>query len=132
MRYLLLIALLLLSCNKDNKEFTLKAIKLNSYKMPANAAEHLFLKILDISHPGDPLAVTRSYPAQLTLPATFSVSPAVKWKLYRKGYHIELWGDSTGRIGACDVNMEEYKIIFPIDMEVKSDDLNVSIMGSWE
>lgn len=132
MRYLLLFALLLLSCNKDNKEFTLKAIKLNAYKMPANTAEHLFLKVLDISHRGDTLAVTRSYPAQLTLPATFAVSPVVKWKLYKGGYHIELWGDSTGKMGACDVNMDEYKIIFPIDMEVKSDDLDVSILGSWE
>lgn len=52
--------------------------------------------------------------------------------LYHKSYRVQLYGDVSGLIGACSVNMDEYKIIFPIDMEVKNDSLSISMTGSWE
>lgn len=128
---ILFLVVLLVSCSKENKVFSLKTVSLNGYKQTTTKIQKLYLKVF-----GDNVAValgqTTLYPSDLPLPITFNVYPTVPMSLYRKTYTIQLWGDSSGFIHSCQINMDNYKIIFPIDMVVKSDSLNVSIMGSWE
>lgn len=128
---LLLLAILFAGCSKDNKTFTLKMIRLNDYKRVNAPTQKLYLQVFE-DNTKEPMAYTDFYPSDLTLPATFKVQPAIPMTLYKKVYYVQLWGDSSGYISTCRINMDEYKIIFPIDMEVKSDSLNISIMGSWQ
>ncbi len=124
------IALATASCNKSNKTFHLKSIRLNAYRVAQLPSQNLYLKIRD-----EDTAVIRAhtgvYPSRLSLPAVFAVQPTVEMLLYKKNYHFQLWGDVSGYLGGCETDMKEYKIIFPIDMEVKNDSLNISITGSW-
>ncbi|NLR61780.1 hypothetical protein HGH93_27015 [Chitinophaga polysaccharea] len=128
---ILFLVILLSACSKENKTFSLKTIRLNDYRRANLPVQKLYLKVFE-NNSMDSLAHTTFYPSDLTLPATFKVYPTLPMNLYRKGYQVQLWGDSTGYIGTCKVNMDEYKIIFPIDMEVKNDSLSVSMMGSWQ
>lgn len=128
---ILFLAVLLTGCTKDNKTFSLKTIKLNDYWQGNLPVQKLHLEVFD-DNTSVPLSQTDPYPSELTLPATFMVHPSVPMTLYNKTYRIQLWGDVTGYISSCQINMDEYKIIFPIDMEVKSDSLTVSIAGSWK
>lgn len=121
--------LLLLSCNKDRKTFTLKTVKLNSYTQSKHSAQNLYIKVVDIN--GAVLNTTDNYPGSFTLPATYAIEPTLKLQLYKKGCALQLWGDSTGFIGSSEINMDEYKIIFPIDMETKSEDVSFNVSGSW-
>lgn len=122
-------SLLLLSCNKDKKTFTLKTVKLNSYTQSKHSAQNLFVKVVDEN--GTVLNITDNYPGSFTLPATFAIDPTLKLKLYKNQYAVQLWGDSIGLIGSSEINMDEYKIIFPIDMETKSEDVSFNVAGSW-
>lgn len=92
---------LLASCGKENRTFSLKTIRLNEYSRSA-------------------------------LPATFGIHPHIPMTLYNRTFRFQLWGDVSGFVGGCEVDMRSYKIIFPIDMEVKSDSVGISIVGSWE
>ncbi|MBL7711760.1 MAG: hypothetical protein JNL13_04825 [Chitinophagaceae bacterium] len=117
------------SCTRQHKIFTLKTIRLNDYRQAKRPAQKLHLEVVE----GNTLlAHTAPYPSELTLPVSFKAEPAARLSLYSKTYSIQLHGDSSGLIGSCNVTMEEYKIIFPIDMEVRNDSLSVSILGSWQ
>jgi len=129
--YIGLLAVVLAGCTKENRTFTLKTIKLNDYKRTNLPAQKLYLEFFD-DDIAAPLAHTELYPNTLPLPATLNVYPPAPMTLYKKGYHVQLWGDSTGYISSCHIDMDDYKIIFPIDMDVKSDSLNVDLMGSWK
>ncbi len=124
-------ATLFAGCTRDDISFSLKTIRLNNYERKTTVHQKLHLEVFD-DNKSVALASTDLYPSDLTLPASFKVDPAVPMALYKKAYHVQLWGDSTGYIGSCQINMDEYKIVFPIDMEVKNDSLNISIMGSWK
>ncbi|PSK91215.1 hypothetical protein B0I18_106227 [Taibaiella chishuiensis] len=127
----LLLLITAAGCAKNNKTFTLKTIRLDDYRHNTIPAQGLYLKIY-----GDPaaatLAQTASYPSELTLPAVFTVSPALPMTLYKNACTVQLWGETTGYISSCSVDMHAYKIVFPIDMEVKSDSLDISLQGSWQ
>jgi hypothetical protein len=129
--FILCLVILFGGCTKDNKTFTLKTIKLSDYLQTNLPSQKLHLEVFD-DKTSSALAHTNPYPNELPLPTMFMVYPSIPMTLYNKAYRIELWGDVTGYISSCKVNMAEYKIIFPIDMEVKSDSLTVSIVGSWE
>lgn len=118
-------------CTKDNRTFSLKAMRLNDYLETDTLSQKLYLQVFEENN-SVPLAYTGVYPVDLTLPVTFKVQPVLPMTLYNKTYRIELRGDVTGYISSCWINMDEYKIIFPIDMEVHNDSLSVSMMGSWE
>lgn len=125
----ILLAISLTGCNKDNKTFTLKTIRLNDYRKVNDWPEKLYLKVLNDQ--AIPLAQTEGYPNYLILPATFNVLPVASMTLYNRSYTVQLWGDSTGYISSCQINMDDYKIIFPIDMEITNDSLRISVTGSW-
>ncbi len=127
----LLLLILSAGCAREHKTFTLKTITLHDYRATGTGAQQLYLKVSGA--PGTAtLGQTGVYPAGLTLPVIFKVTPAIPMLLYQNNYTIELWGDSSGYISSCGVHMEAYKIVFPIDMEVKNDSLAVSLQGSWQ
>lgn len=125
----ILLVALIVGCTKDNKTFTLKTISLNGYKKTNGLSELLYLKVLD-DH-AILLAQTKGYPSNLTLPTTFNVMPNVPMTLYNRSYTVQLWGDTTGYISSCKIDISEYKIIFPINIEVRNDSLSISTAGSW-
>lgn len=118
-------------CKKDDIAFTLKSVKLNEYRKTNLPDQKLYLKVCE-EDTAVVLAQTEVYPSGLTLPATFAVRPAIPLNLYKRGYRFQLWGDISGYLAGCRVDMDEYKIIFPIDMEVRNDSLSISISGSWK
>lgn len=120
------------SCSKDRYEFTMKYIKLNSYHKSLYPDQNLFLKIVDANNANTVLAQTESYPSTLPLPATFALHSHLRIHLYKEHLAIQLWGDSTGLIAASTINMDEYKIIFPIEMETENENVSFSVMGSWK
>lgn len=128
---LLLVVMLAVGCRKDNVAFTLKTIQLNHYHTHGLPVQNLHLEVFD-NNTGTRLTSTDKYPNNQTLPATFIVLPSIQILPYAKDYRIELWGDATGHIASCHLDMDEYKIIFPIEMEVESDSLNVALTGNWK
>ncbi len=123
-------SLLVVGCNKDRKTFTLKTVKLNSYSESKHSSQNLFVKVVDKND--IVLNTTGKYPGSFTLPATFAIDPSLNLKLYKDQYTVQLWGDSTGLIGSSEINMDEYKIIFPIDMETESEEVSFNLAGSWK
>lgn len=132
-RKIIYLFLLILStgCTKENKIFTLKTIRLNDYRQKYLPVQKLYLEVFE-DNAATRLAHTGVYPSDLTLPASFKVEPTIPMMLYDKTYYVQLAGDSTGYIGRCQANMDEYKIVFPIDMEVGNDSLNISLIGNWK
>lgn len=130
MKHSLFFVLLLAGCSKKNKEFTLKSVTLNSHAA-ASPSELLYVRFLDGADTQHVLATTTAYPAGLPLPAVLSVHPAFELPLYKHPFFVQLWGDSSGLIGTAKIDMDEYKIIFPLEMEVKSADLDVTVSGAW-
>ncbi len=123
--------LLFNSCDKQNKYFELKAIKLTSCHIPRDPIRKLSFRIVDGIDNNSVLGVTDKFSTESALPITLGVSPKVRSKLYKQSYVIELIEDSGGIVGACTVDMDKYKIIFPIDMEIENEQMNISISGSW-
>lgn len=130
MKHSLFFILLLVGCSKKDKEFTLKSVTLDNHGA-ASTSERLTVRFLDGADTQHVLATTTAYPASLPLPAVLSVHPAFQLPLYKHPFFVQLWGDSSGLIGTAEIDMDEYKIIFPLEMEVKSADLDVTVSGTW-
>ncbi len=127
-----LFILFMMSCTNDNNTFTLKTIKLNDFEGRTTLpAQKLYFKVFK-NGSEVPLTETGFYPSDYTMPATFKVFPSIGMQLYGKAYNVQLWSETEGCLGRCDIDMDEYKIIFPIDIEVENDSLNIAIQGNWE
>lgn len=127
-----LLILFLMSCTNDNNIFTLKTIKLNDFERRTTLpAQKLYFKVFK-NDSEIPLTETGFYPSNYAMPSTFKVFPSVGMQLYGKAYNVQLWSETDGYLGRCDIDMDKYKIIFPIDMEVENDSLNIAIQGNWE
>lgn len=133
MRKILVLSFMVLlnSCTKDNKVFRLKLLRLNECRRAGLPVQQLYLKVVE-DNTSEALTHTDHYPSSLSLPATLAVHPEVPMLLYSKAYQVQLWGAVTGYIAGCRVDMEDYRIIFPIEMELKQDSLSISLMGSWK
>lgn len=105
-RLALILVILFSSCSKENQEFKIKTITLNSHREGKYSQELLRVRFLAGSDSQRILGVTSGYPANLPLPVALSVTPAFKLKLYKQPCYVQLWGDSTGLIGSCKVNAE--------------------------
>ncbi|GAL85152.1 hypothetical protein MYP_2381 [Sporocytophaga myxococcoides] len=111
----------------------MKTIKLNSYRRANFPSQFLTVKVVNTGFGNHILGTTGKYPSDFTLPAIFALDKELELHLYKEDHiSIQLWGDSTGFIASSTIDMEEYKIIYPIDMETKSDSVSFSVMGSWE
>ena len=133
LKHILIILLILnglFSCNNDDNTFHLKTVKLLEYSK--NLPEQkLYIKAFSDDLP-ESIAQTEEYPSTLPLPATLKMYPSPSMNLYGKNYHLELWGGISGYIRRCDIDMDDYKIVFPIDMEIENDSLSISMQGTWD
>ena len=125
------IVFLCASCAKNDKTFLLKQIKLNHFAQHEIVQQSLYLKLYESSGTS-PIKTTDVYPSDFTLPASYAIHPKLALKLYQQNYRVELWGSEDGKLGSCEVDMDNYKIIFPIELEAESELLSVSLSGSWE
>jgi hypothetical protein len=126
------LVLLFISCNKKGQDFKINTVTLTAHRPLQYRQELLYVRFLDGADSQQVLGVTSGYPANLPLPATLLVNPAFKLRLYKQPCYVQLWGDSTGLIGSCKVNMDDYKIIFPLEMEVANADMKVTLHGKWD
>lgn len=120
------------SCKKDRYIFTMKTVKLIGYDKEKFPEQNLYIKVID-TYPSNVLATSETYPSKQTLPATFNLSPHPEVHLYKnKNITIQLWGDISGYMESSTINMKEYKIIFPIDMETEEGETKFGVAGTWE
>ncbi|OQP52651.1 hypothetical protein A4H97_25365 [Niastella yeongjuensis] len=126
------LVLTLISCNKKGQDFKIKSVTLLAHRPLQYTRELLRVRLLDGVDSQKVIGETAGYPASLPLPATLLVNPAFQLKLYSQPCYVQLWGDSTGLIGTAKLNMKDYKIIFPLEMEVGNADMKVTLTGKWD
>ena len=126
------LVMVLTSCNKKGQDFKIRSVTLLAHRPLQYQQELLRVKFLDGADSQKVIGVTSGYPANLPLPATMLVDPSFKLKLYSQPCYVQLWGDSTGLIGTVKVNMDDYKIIFPLEMEAGNSDMKVTLTGKWD
>lgn len=133
-RYVLVIltVLVMVRCSMDRYIFTLNAVTLDYPEDDGYPDQNLRIRICNADNPEEVLATTKPYPSTMTLPATFAIEPSLDFHLYKKPIAVQLWGDSTGVITTSVVNMNDYKIVFPLEMEMKSAKARFTLHGSWE
>lgn len=124
-------SVLLFNCDNEHKEFQLNSIKLKSYKKSDNIGEKLYFRVVDGGESDKILATTDRFSANSTMPILLGLDAKVRYKLYSEPFLIQLVSDSTNVIGSTFVNMDEYKIVFPIDMEIENEEMDITISGSW-
>lgn len=124
------ILLIFSGCQKKNAVFTMKAVKLNFYEKEHFPEQDIFIKV--VNNDSTLLACTEKYNSLYTLPVTFGISPGLKVQLYKeKPVSIQLWGDSSGCMASYPVHIEEYTILFPLEMEIGDEQINLSVIGTW-
>ena len=126
------LVMVLISCNKKGQDFKIRSVTLLAHRPLQYPQELLQVKFLNGTDSQKVIGVTSGYPANLPLPATMLVDPSFKLKLYKQPCYVQLWGDSTGLIGSVKVNLDDYKIIFPLEMEVGNQDMKVTLTGKWD
>lgn len=119
------------SCKKKKEriEFTLKSLTLKAFEKESLPEQNVYLKVLQ---EGTVLAETYNYPSKYTLPAKFGLEQSVQMNFYKNDYTVELWGDSSGYIGSNPIHLEDYKIIYPLDMETENNGIEIVLSGTWK
>ena len=126
------LVLVFISCNKKGQDFKIKSVTLLAHRPLQYPQELLRVRFLDGTDSQKVIGITAGYPANGPLPATMLVDPAFRLKLYSRPCYVQLWGDSSGLIGSAKVNMDDYKIIFPLEMELENADMKVTLTGKWD
>lgn len=137
MRYVFVLAFFILSiftgCKKKEKiEFILNSLTLKSFKKENLPNQKLFIKVVMLENSSDEvLATTDKYPSEYTLPTKFGLDNPIKMNFYKNTYVVELHGDSTGYIGRNTININDYKILYALDLETEKDGLGIILSGTW-
>jgi hypothetical protein len=135
MKYITLLAIVIVSitaCQKDNQNFKLKTVTINAYTNKSSGLQHVYVRIVDAADTQRLVGKSASYPSNLPLPVMLGITSSLKQALYKQTCIVQLWADSTGLISSQRVNMGSYKIIFPLEMDVKNKDMDVMLSGSWD
>lgn len=138
MKYLFLILIafifLLSSCKKrENIDFTLDSLTLVSFDKHDYPEQKVFLKVLQLgTNPDKVLAITDNYSTEYTLPAKFGIEPQLTMNFYKNDYVVELWGELSGFIGRNEIHLEDYKIIYPTEMETEHNNVVIELTGTWK
>ncbi|MBS1646043.1 MAG: hypothetical protein JST67_01745 [Bacteroidetes bacterium] len=130
----LLVAMFVLAACKSEKTvgFTLHSLTLKSAKMAGLPVQNVYLKVVQMQNGTQQvLSTTGKYPSAYTLPVTFGLSAPIKMNLYTNTYSFQLYGDSSAFIGSTSINMGDYKIIYPLEMDTKNGSLVISLSGTW-
>ncbi|MDN3551547.1 hypothetical protein [Mucilaginibacter aquaedulcis] len=126
------VAICMIACRKDDQNFKLKTITINSYTKKEFPAQRLYVRVIDAVDTQRLIGKSESYPSNLPLPVTLAVPSSQKQTLYKNTCYVQLWGDSTGMISSAKMNMDLYKISFPLSMNVSNKDMDITLSGSWE
>jgi hypothetical protein len=135
MKYITLLAIIIVSitaCQKDNQNFKLKTVTINAYTNKNSELQHIYVKVVDAADNQRVIGKSASYPSTLPLPVTLGITSSLKQALYKQTCIVQLWADSTGLISSQKMNMDSYKIIFPLEMDVKNKDMDVTLSGNWD
>ncbi len=130
----LVLSALLIGCKKKNEkiEFTLNSLTLKSLKKENLPKQNMYIKVIKTDNSvEEELAVTGKYPSQYTLPVKFGLENLIKMNFYKHTYFVVLYGDSTGEIGSNPINIKDYKILYPLDMETDKDGVGIVLSGTW-
>ena len=113
------------------KCFLLKQLKLTQYQVEHTTRDSLYLQLYQAGS-NAPILSTDTYPSTQTLPAVYAVHPVLPLALYQQNYRVELWGKKAGYLGSCVFDMDNYKIIFPLEIESESESVVISLQGGWK
>lgn len=129
----LIFTCLLSSCHKkENIEFTLNKLTLNAFEKEKYPVQNYYLKLVDIHESlQTTIYTTDVYPSTQTLPVNYGITPAPQLNFYKSDYAVELWGDSSQLIGTNPIHLEDYKIIYPLEMETEHAEISISLHGTW-
>lgn len=135
MKHITLLAIIgisLAACQKDNKYFKLRTLTINSYSKKNLPQQRIYVRVVNSADAQQVIGVSASYPSDLPLPVTLGVTSSLKQTLYKRPCVIELWGDITGLLSSEEINIAQYKIIFPLEMDVENEVMDVTLKGSWD
>jgi hypothetical protein len=135
MKYITLLAIMVLSitaCQKDDQNFKLKTVTINTYSKKDLPLQRVYVRIIDAADTQRVIGTSASYPSNLPLPVTLAVASSLKQALYKNTCLVQLWGDSTGLLGSQKMTMDNYKIIFPLEMDVDNEDMDITLSGNWD
>lgn len=133
MVYVCCLLLVMSGCKKKEKiEFTLNSLTLKADKTDNMPKQNLYLKVLKItSSSQEELTTTNKYPSEYTLPVKFELKHSIQMNFYKNTYAVALYGDSSGCIATNVVNIKDYKILYPLDMETEANGLKIVLSGTW-
>lgn len=134
MKYITLLAIIIsfTACRKDNQNFKLKTVTINSYLKTDLRQQHIYVRIVDALDTQQVVGISESYPSNLPLPITLGINSSIKQALYKRSCVVQLWGDLTGLLSSKKMNMDLYKIVFPLEMDVKNEDMDITLSGNWD
>lgn len=135
MKYITLFAIIILSltaCRKDDQNFKLKTVTINAYTNNAAGLQQIYVRIVDAADTARVIGKSASYPSNLPLPVTLGITSSLKQALYNHTCVVQLWSGAAGLISSQKMNMDSYKIIFPLEMDVKNKDMDITLSGSWD
>lgn len=135
MKYITLLVIIIIgitACRKDDQNFKLKKVTINAYIRKDLPLQRLFIKIVDAIDTQRVVGTSASYPSDSPLPVTLGVNSALKQSLYKNTCLVQLWGDLSGLLSSQTIDMNHYKIVFPLDMDVKNDVMDVTLSGNWD
>lgn len=121
------------ACHKKEKiEFFLKKLSLDKLEKDTYPPQNYYLKVIESDENGSKVICTSDvYSSSLTLPANYGITPSAHLNFYKKDYSIELWGDSSQLISSNPVHLDDYKIIYPLEMETEYKEIGITLYGTW-
>ncbi|MBS1652094.1 MAG: hypothetical protein JSU07_08810 [Bacteroidetes bacterium] len=133
LKFGILIALTFCACKKNKDiNFTLNTLTLKADNLINLPKQNLYLKLLLVTgNAKTALTTTGIYPSVYTLPAVFAIDKPVVMNFYKNNYAVALYGDSTGFIGSNAININNYKILYPLEMDTENNGLGIVLGGTW-
>nr|WP_067054562.1 hypothetical protein [Mucilaginibacter sp. L294] len=135
MKYITLFAIIILgitACQKDDQNFKLKTVTINAYTRKDLPLQRIYVKIVDAIDTQRVIGTSASYPSNLPLPVTLGVTSSLKQALYKHTCLVQLWGDAAGLLSSKRMDMNNYKIVFPLEMDVENEEMDISLSGNWD
>lgn len=50
---------------------------------------------------------------------------------YKNTYVVSLYGDSSGCLSTNSINIKDYKILYPLDMDTENNGATIVLSGTW-
>ncbi|MCA0429639.1 MAG: hypothetical protein LCH32_03980 [Bacteroidetes bacterium] len=134
--YVLSFLLIILNygCKKKNEniDFYLNSLTLKTNNVNNLPKQNLYIKVIQIQNSNQIiLATTNSYPSYFTLPVKFGLEKSIEMNFYKNTYVVSLYGDSSGCLSTNSINIKDYKILYPLDMDTENNGATIVLSGTW-